>query len=924
MFPGPARTPGRPPQVNRLNVTAPALARLAVSLALASASPMVMAGSVPPGFEDLANGQTEHLDIRVFNRSAGLSPVHVTLEHIQLEAPQEVMAALGLPEDAQRALLPALSRPLSRNSHLACRHAGQGRGCGYLDPPLEADAVSALYDEGEGVVYLFLARQWIASETAPSRFHRVSEQSENAFLHQQMVNMSGGRGYQALSAQGDGVVGIGSRSHVSTNWNLSYQRYYGRVVHALQFDNAFFRRDLDQRHYVQLGRMDRRNLSSPVGGTFSFSMLPLDRFQGARVGTTHAYVDSDATAQADPLTVLLARDARVDAFVGDRLLQTFYLPGGINLLDTRAFPFGTYSVTLRVYEDGVLVRSEEAPFDKGADWGEQGVQWFLQAGQRDERRRERDAGALATMVGLRLPLGRRASLAAGALDVAGVRYAELRLDLRTPLAAQEMRASFTALRGSDGSRGQQQQISYRRRASWNLHRQRMRGMACHAVGDTLDSLGCADSLSASVAVPVAGGSAHLAYTRRQTWQSGNDPVSRLDDPLGIPPLGPPPSLLMPAGRSAQRDATWQASYGRSHRWNAFGVSSRFGVWRKQTLGTVLGRRDRGVYFSVSFTRLQRGERLHAQRRHGMDVRQPSHQRPDISYSTSQSVRQDHHGGYREASAELRGGKDTRVSGLLSARVQNRSGYSGISFSHSRRDGRSEPAYALNHSSGLAVGAHGLYWGGAYGAQAGVAAEVGGTDDLDLGGLAAEVSVGGMQAQRLRVGERRLLPLSAYQAYQAEVQDVSAQDNGASVRVKGGEGARPLFLAPGRLLPLPIPIEVTYTFIGNAQDIAGGPVADARILNAAVPGTSTSGGFAIEFARRETTLYVLHGARLLHCPLRVRERRNVLLLVGAVQCTPLAVAQLPADIRQQPRVTRLLQEQALIANTTQTDPLADRR
>ena len=882
-----------------------------------------MAGSVPPGFEDIADGQTEHLDIRLFNRSAGLSPVHVTLEHIRLEAPQEVMAALGLPEEAQRALLPALSQPLSRNSHLACRHAGPRQGCGYLDPPLEAGAVSALYDEGEGVVYLFLARQWIVSDTAPSRFHRVSEQSENAFLHQQMVTMSGGRGYQTLSTQGEGVVGIDSRSHLSTSWSLSYQRYYGRVVHALQFDNAFFRRDVDQRHYVQLGRMDRRNLSSPAGGTFSFSMLPLDRFQGARVGTTHAYIDSDATAEATPLTVLLARDARVDAFVGDRLLQTFYLQGGINLLDTRAFPFGTYSVTLRVYEDGVLVRSEEAPFDKGADWAEQGVQWFLQTGRRDERKRDRAAGALATMMGLRLPVGRKASWAAGALDVAGVRYAELRLDLRIPLAAQEMRASFTALRGSDGSRGQQQQVSYRRRASWNLYRQRMRGMACHA-GDALDGLGCADSLSASVAVPFAGGSAYLAYTRRQAWQNGNDPVSRIDDPLGIPPWGPPTSLPVPAGRYAQRDATWQASYGRAHRWNAFGVSSRFGVWRKRTLGTVLGRRDRGVYVSVSLTRLQRGERLHAQRRHGIDVRQPSHQPPDIRYSTGQSLRQDLQGGYREASAELRGSKGTRVSGLLSARVQNRAGYSGISFSHSRRAGRSEPAYALHHSSGLAIGAHGMYWGGAYGAQAGVAAEVGSTDDLDLGGLAAEVSVGGMPAQRLRVGERRLLPLAAYQAYRAEVQDASAQDNGASVRVKGGEGARPLFLAPGRLLPLSIPIEVTYTFIGKAQDLAGGPIADARILNAAVPGTSASGGFAIEFARRETTLYVLHGARLLHCPLRVRERRSVLLLVGAVQCAPLAVTQLPADIRQQPRVTRLLQEQALIANTTQTDPLADGR
>ncbi|KAG1318252.1 hypothetical protein G6F63_015301 [Rhizopus arrhizus] len=61
--------------------------------------------------------------------------------------------------------------------------------------------------------------------------------------------------------------------------------------------------------------------------------------------------------QASPLTVLLARDARVDAFEGERLLQTFYLQAGVNQLDTRSFPMGSYSVTLRIYEDGVLVRS---------------------------------------------------------------------------------------------------------------------------------------------------------------------------------------------------------------------------------------------------------------------------------------------------------------------------------------------------------------------------------------------------------------------------------------------------------------------------------------------------------------------------------------------------------------------------------------
>ena len=117
--------------------------------------------------------------------------------------------------------------------------------------------------------------------------------------------------------------------------------------------------------------------------------------------------------------------------------------------------------------------------------------------------------------------------------------------------------------------------------------------------------------------------------------------------------------------------------------------------------------------------------------------------------------------------------------------------------------------------------------------------------------------------------------------------------------------------------MPVPIEVTYTFIGNARDIAGLPLGGARILNAPVPGTGSNGGFVADFPRRERTLYLLQEHRLLQCPLQVRERRSVVMLVGTVQCEPLGVAQLPAEIRQQARVTRLLQEQALLAATPQT-------
>ena len=772
---------------------APAITRLALALALSLATPLVATGGVPAGFEDLVAGQTEQLGVRLFGRTAGLSPVRVTLESVQLEDPARVLEALDLSPEAQAALLPALSEPLPRNSHLACRYGGGSAGCGYLDPPEDPNTVRALYDEGEGAVRLFVARQWISAEPAADRFHQVSSNAENAFLHQQTVNFSGGRGYQALTAQGAGALGVLQRGHIAVDWNFNSQQYRGsRRRQDFQFDNAYYRHDLGQQHYLQAGRMDRRNLSSPQGGTFSFSLLPMDRFAGLRVGTTQAYVDAEAAVQALPLTVLLARDARVDAFDGERLLQTFYLQAGINQLDTRRFPFGSYSVTLRIYEDGVLVRSEEAPFDKGGDWTNSSVQWFLQGGRRNERRSDRFDGEMAAMAGLRLPLGRTTAITAGVADLGGVSYGELRVDLRHAFATQDIRATFSGLQGSDGSTGQQHQLSYRRRASWNLYQQRMRGKACRFEDDARDRLGCADSLSASMALPLAGGSAYVAYTRRQTWSRGRLLGGDIDDPLaGLDPLLPPWEQRYSREPSLTR--TWQASYNRVQRWQEFSISTRVGVWQQQSHSSLRDGRDRGIFLNLSLTRLQRSDRGTSQRRYSLDVRQPQHARPEVNYSAGQTLRQDVEAQYREATVDLRGNNSDRYSAALSAQLQNSIGHTGGTLAHYQQRGRTEMAYSATHSSGLALGRHGFYWGGGLGAEAGLAVQVDDTDDLELTGVAAELQVGGLRRQRLALGERRLLPLPAYQSHRAEVQDASALNSDAAIRVTGVGGSRPVFL-----------------------------------------------------------------------------------------------------------------------------------
>jgi hypothetical protein len=891
--------------------TAPAVTRLAIALALALAldGAHAAARGVPAGFEELAEGQIEQLDVRLFGRSAGLTPVLVTLHSLQLQEPARVLQALQLSPEAQTVLLPALSVALPRNSHLACRHGIADAGCGYLDPPDDASVAAAIYDEGEGTVSLFVARQWLPAAPAGERFHQISGASENAFLHQHVINAGGSHGVRALAVQGMGTRGLFEHGHLAANWNYSQQQQQGQPARqAFELDNAYYRHDLDRRHYLQAGRLDRRNLSSPLGGVFGFGMLPLDRFDGLRLGSSQAYVDVDAAVQSSPLTVLLARDARVDAFDGTRLLQTYYLAAGINELDTRSFPFGNYGITLRIYEDGVLVRSEEAPFDKRGDGADGSLQWFVQAGRRAERGDRHAAPGPAAMAGLRLPLGRDMTVTAGAVDVESGDYAELRVDLRRHFATQELRGAFSAMRGSDASRGTQAQLSYRRTASWNVHHQQLRDGVCQP-GAGRDGPGCSDSLSASMALPLRGGSVFVGYTRRQTWRSGAWLPGDIDDPAAVPGL---PVIDPGVGRSEPlRSRSWQGSYSRIERWQDFSAAHRIGFWHQRNDAVTGARRDRGIFLNLTLTRLQRDARLTSQRRYGLDLRQPAHQPPQLGYSAGQALRQERDDQLREVSADFRGSDAGRYSAGVSALLHDHTGRTSATVAHYQHAGRRDMAYSINHNAAFAWGPGGFYWGDG-GADAGLAVKVDPSEDVDLSGVAAELQVSGLRRQRLQLGERRLLSLPAYQPHRAELQDASSMDSIAAVRVGTTGAARSVFLSPGRLVTLAVPVEVTYTFIGHAQDLAGMPVPSARILNAPVPATEANGGFVVDFPRREQALYLLQGSELLSCPLQVRERRMAVLMVGAVQCRPLPVTQLPAYVREQPRVTRLLQERALIA------------
>ncbi|WP_312316741.1 CS1-pili formation C-terminal domain-containing protein [Stenotrophomonas sp.] len=843
---------------------------------------------LPPGFEDLADGHAERVEVRAFGRSAGLWPVWVTLQHVQLEQPMQLLAALGLSDEAQVALLPAVTAPLPRDSHLACLHAQPQPGCGWRAAPQDATTMTAIFDEAESVLLLFPSSQWLPAADGRARFHQVSEQARNALVHQQVMQLSGGDGELAFNLHGRAALGVGRAGHLGGSWNHARWRVPGLPAQTrTDVDELYYRHDLWTQHYLQVGRIDRRNLSSPLGGQFGLGLLPLVRMQGLRVGSTLAYVDTDVLDDALAVNVLLGRDARVDVFDGERLLQTFFLPAGAHQLDTRLFPAGSYLLTLRIHEDGRFVRSESAPFQRSIGNGYPGLQWFVQGGWQDE---SGVAGSSASVLqaGLRLPVG-AASVGLGISHSQGVATQELRTGLRRAIGAVDVHADLGVLAASDGARGEQMQLSVRHFAAWNLYRQRMRGDACgHRTERPAGTSTCADALSASVSLPVLEGHLHVAHNRR---------------------------------RSAHADATrsLQSSYTRTRVWRGMSVGTRVSLWQQRSDGASSRPRDRGLQLSLTLTRLVRAEGRIRLQRAGAELRQRSGQAPDRQLRLGQSWREEQDDSARSLTSELALQPGGHADALLAGELRRPWGQGGATLALARTPEAQRLSWSAHHSSAMALSTQGIYWGAADGADAGVVVAVDPEADTDpsLRGPAAEVQAAGSRRHTLRVGERRLLPISGYQRHHVRVQDVSADTPAAVLRASAASTELKPFLPPGRVMLVPVAVAATYTYLGTAQDEAGEALPGAAILNAAVPGLGEEGGFLVEFDQRQPWLYLLHGERLLRCPLQVRERRIGLLRVGAVTCAPLPHAQLPDAIAAQPRVQHLLSARLPVV----TDPAA---
>ncbi|KWH29012.1 cable pilus usher protein CblC [Burkholderia stagnalis] len=861
------------------------------------------ASAVPPGFEDIVAGHDERVDITFLGKSLGLFRVFVTPEAVRFEDPARLLRALAeqiAPAADVSAIGDALSKPMARNGNLACAGQAGVNGCGYV----ETDSAAVIYDESEGSIELFLSHDWLSTEKRDQRFREPSSMTENALIHQQTINLSGGRGYKSLAVSGTGALGITPSSFIGGNWSFTHTSYSRAADSHVQLQDLYYRHDIGSQHYAQAGRMDNRNLASALGGNFGFSMLPVGTLDGVRVGTTLAYVNPEVATQGTPVTLLLPRDSRIDAYRGSELLGTFYMKAGVNSLDTSRFPEGTYPLLLRIFENGVQVRTQTAPFTKtGGGVNSRTRQWFAQAG------RAADQGApdgVAAAAGVRIPLLREMALTSGVASVGRHVFNETALEWRHAFPLGVLSAGGAFFIGNDGSRGNTQQISFADGVSWSVYRYQMRGGACSAPAVSYRDIGCYDMLNATVSFPIGNWSAMLGYTYNKSVGRSRDWRDNAPDRPWAPPV---------ARQRDQVSRAFQVSLSLSVTWRKVSANLRVGAYANRSADVGAGN-EYGGYVGVTLSMAEpavRAGHASAYTSAGVDVR------TDRS-STTTNYTLDRNWNwqgdtYRELALGLSGYGTDSLTGTVQGRWNGRYGdvTTSVANSYSRDSGGNNPSVTASYSSSFAVARQGVFLGASASQSdplAGFAVRVGKRGDAS--GMAAEVSSASSTRIKVGFGQRALLPVTAFTPVTTEVSDAGARASVGATSVTEGLGKHTLFMVPGQLALRNVDAKVTYTYVGQAFTASGMPLSDSVILNGSMPSLDAEGGFIAELDNKESELFVVDGPSLMRCPLHVKRRQDVLMVVGKVRCDVAGPDALPEALRKHARVQKLLQQRYVMS------------
>ncbi|WP_273855299.1 TcfC E-set like domain-containing protein [Serratia liquefaciens] len=866
-------------------------------IAMFSNVPSLAALQVPKGFESLAEGQIIWLEVSLYGQALGLYQAKVDLETVRFIKPERLADAIrdkynGSPT-LHAMLISTLRVPLPRNSNLSCSTNGMAPGCDYVD----TNDASIIYDENNSRVSLFLEKQFLPQRKETGQFYQVTSESKNALVHQQNINFVADREYQSASVQGNGSLGVTKEGYVNVDWNWQGQRYRQAEYQQVDVNNAYFRQDMGKRVYLQGGIMDSRDIFSNAGGNINLSQLPLDKIYGVRAGSTLAWVNPEKTAKGTPVSVFLSRDARVDAYRGDQLLSTFYLKAGAQELDTRSFPPGSYSVTLRVYEDNRWVRSQTTTYTGTGSAAANTFQWFLQGGTLasgdGHNQHDEDSGQVIQGGG-RIPIKKNLSVTAGFTALSNVNYWEMAADWEHAFNAGPIDGVMTSrlsyLYGTEGSRGNMQQLNYNDGFSLSFYRTDMTAPDCSDTADKRYSYsGCYKSTSAMLSVPLAEVYGSVGYS--QSLNEGRYITRRelaSDDPHFA---GGVPWDQVWTTRSSSR--TWQIGLSRYFNGDGFTVSTSLNAFVRRD--SAYEKDDKGGFMSVSLSMASSrlGSDVRSSGSLGASYQSSSRGSNQLSYNAAYSRYADN-SGENELGTSLNGIDSQTLNASAWGRVGGQYGSGSLNLNDAYDNHKNQHTFSSsgNYSSSLAVAREGIFWGrwGDGTASSAITVGVAAAENDTTSAVNVTLNTGG-QAD-VDGNSHALFTVPGYREATFNIMESSEARVGAGSEISRGAGSRTVFMPPGRIFNRNVKVSSRYTWLGEMIDNQNRPLEGGIPLNVLSWSPLGNGGFTLETDRLVDKFYVMRDNEFWQCEMKVKTVRDVVRYVGSTQCTNTEMVRLP--------------------------------
>lgn len=862
------------------------LSKIAIVLSFIIGSSSGFAGNyniadIPESFRDLWGEQDELLEVRLYGQSLGIHRVRTTPATVKFDSPDGLLDKIDINREKETELKELMSDSLPRNGNMSCQgHSGE-HSCNYI----KTNTVAVIIDDADNVLNLFIGNDFLVSGDPESEYHQLSRNSKKAFIHSQAINLSDSGDYENMSVSGTGSLGVTENSYAVFDWNANYSNSKHYSYHEQSVNSLYFRHDIKNRYYYQLGRMDRSDLSQSLGGNFNFNLLPVPDVDGARIGTTQSYIRKAGKSVASPVKVMLTRFSRVEAYRNEQLAGVWYLDAGINELDTERLPDGNYDLKLRVFEQDQFMREEIIPFNKGRS-SIRDMQWdvFVQAGDiiNDNERyiEDQENHKSAINAGVRLPLTRNMSIQQGIAVIDDKDYYETSVRWNSGFLDGSLNGNFSFLVG-DGARGNYHNVSYTDGFSLSFYHNNKRVDDCEK-NYNAGWGGCYESYSASLSIPVNGWNTALAYS-----DTYSESAYRYDSLSEYAPY----YLYRYKGRTKR----WQLTASSVVRWMDYNIMPTIGIYnRKQGQWT-----DQGGYLSLTITRVNSNSSLNAG--YSYNYSRGNYTSNDAFIEGRQFSNTDT--GYHEVGARVSGNRyNTEVN--VSGRVNNRFGDLNGSFSvnKNRKTHDSGHSFTAGYSSSFALTTDGLYWGGR---ASGLTSLSGGIVRVQSNNNENNLlSVRGSSYGNYSLGgnDSAFIPVPALMPASLTVEENANKAKNIDVMAPS---ENTFFVLPGNVYPVDVEARVSFTYVGRGVDMNGKPLSGAHILNARNFVLDEEGGFSFENPANDNVLYLLKDKVIYSCSLNRNEMRGGIIFVGEVMCNLTSPEHLPEELVKNTHARNLL-------------------